>query len=84
MRRVQQIHLAGHSDHGDYIVDTHDHPIVDPVWDLYGAAVRRFGNVATMIERDDNIPPLAELVAELDVARGVAARNLRETAKEAA
>ncbi|MBV8633634.1 MAG: DUF692 domain-containing protein [Burkholderiaceae bacterium] len=80
VHRVQQIHLAGHSDHGDYIVDTHDHPIVDPVWDLYAAAVRRFGNVATMIERDDNIPPLAELVAELDVARGIAARGLQEAA----
>ena len=78
--RVQQIHLAGHSDHGDYIVDTHDHAIVDPVWDLYAAAVRRFGAVATMIERDDNIPPLAELIAELDVARGIAQKQLREAA----
>ena len=78
--RVQQIHLAGHNDHGDYIVDTHDHPIVDPVWDLYAAAVRRFGKVATMIERDDNIPPLAELIAELDVARSIAERELREAA----
>ena len=78
--RVQQIHLAGHSDHGDYIVDTHDHPIVDPVWHLYAAAVRRFGAVATMIERDDNIPPLAELVDELDIARGIAQKQLREAA----
>ena len=78
--RVQQIHLAGHSDHGDYIVDTHDHPIVDPVWNLYAAAVRRFGSVATMIERDDNIPPLAELTAELDVARGIAHKQLQEAA----
>ena len=75
VERVQQIHLAGHTDHGDYIVDTHDHPIADPVWDLYAAAVRRFGNVATMIERDDNIPPLAELVAELQVARNVAGQQ---------
>jgi len=74
VERVQQIHLAGHTDHGDYIVDTHDHPVVDPVWDLYAAAVRRFGSVATMIERDDNIPPLAELVAELQVARNIAAQ----------
>jgi uncharacterized protein (UPF0276 family) len=84
IQRVQQIHLAGHHDHGDYIVDTHDHPIVDPVWDLYAAAVRRFGNVATMIERDDNIPPLAELITELDVARGIVARNMPETARAAA
>ena len=71
--RVQQIHLAGYSDHGNYIIDTHDHPISDPVWALYADAVRRFGSVATMIERDDNIPPLAELVAELQQARDIAA-----------
>lgn len=71
--RVRQIHLAGHSDHGDYIVDTHDAPVCDAVWTLYGEAVRRFGSVATMIERDDHIPALAELVAELDRARTVAA-----------
>lgn len=69
--RVQQIHLAGHHDHGDYIVDTHDHPVADPVWDLYAYALRRFGSVATMIERDDHIPPLAELIAELDIARSI-------------
>lgn len=69
---VQQIHLAGHTDQGDYIIDTHDHPIVDPVWDLYAYACGRFGRVATMIERDDNIPPLPELVSELDRARRVA------------
>jgi hypothetical protein len=70
--RVQQFHLAGHSNEGAYIIDTHDHPIVDPVWQLYAEAVRRFPGVATMIERDDNIPPLAELLAELDQARHVA------------
>lgn len=75
-RRVRQIHLAGHQDHGTHIVDTHDAPIVDPVWDLYGYAVRRLGPVATMIERDDRIPPLAELVAELDRARGIAETTL--------
>ena len=74
--RVQQIHLAGHSDHGDHIIDTHDHPVADPVWALYADALRRFGPVAAMIERDDNIPPLAELVAELRVARNVAAKLL--------
>lgn len=53
----------------NYVIDTHDEPIVDAVWDLYRVARRRFGDVATMIERDDNIPPLADLVAELDIAR---------------
>jgi uncharacterized protein (UPF0276 family) len=74
--RVQQLHLAGHENHGDYLIDTHDHPVPDPVWDLYAAAVRRFGAVSTMIERDDHIPPLAELVAELDAARSLCERTL--------
>jgi uncharacterized protein len=70
--RVRQFHLAGHQNHGHYIVDTHDAPIVAPVWELYQAAVARFGDVATMIERDAHIPPLAELVSELEVARRLA------------
>jgi uncharacterized protein len=76
--RVQQIHLAGHEDHGDYLVDTHDHPVRDAVWELYAEALRRCGPVSTMIERDDHIPPLAELVAELDAARELSARVLAE------
>jgi len=75
--RVQQIHLAGHENHGDYLIDTHDHPVPDPVWQLYAAALARLGPVATMIERDDRIPPLAQLVAELDEARAVAGRTLQ-------
>jgi uncharacterized protein (UPF0276 family) len=71
--RVGQIHLAGHSDHGTHLLDTHDHPVCDAVWQLYARAVARFGGVAAMIERDDHIPPLDELVAELDHARAVAA-----------
>ncbi len=76
--RVRQIHLAGHSNCGTHIIDTHDADIVDPVWELYASAVRRFGNVATMIERDDHIPPLAELVTELERAREVASRTLQQ------
>ena len=71
--RVQQIHLAGHNDNGDYIVDTHDHPVCEAVWDLYRHACVQFGEVATMIERDDNIPALEELIAELNRARAIAA-----------
>jgi uncharacterized protein len=74
--RVQQIHLAGHENHGDYLIDTHDHPVCDPVWQLYAAAVRRFGAVSTMIERDAHIPPLAELCAELTEARTLCERTL--------
>ncbi len=72
--RVQQIHLAGHADHGDHIIDTHDHPVAAPVWALYEHARRRFGAVATMIERDAEIPPLPELIAELAQARQIAAQ----------
>ena len=79
--RVQQMHLAGHEDHGRYIIDTHDHPVPDPVWELYAQALRRFGPVSTMIERDDNIPPLDELVTELDHARRIAAQVSQEAAK---
>ncbi len=80
VERVQQIHLAGHENLGDYLIDTHDHPVPDPVWDLYAAAVRRFGNVSTMIERDANIPPLAELCAELEAARELARQTLARAA----
>jgi uncharacterized protein len=79
LERVQQIHLAGHQNHGDYLIDTHDHPVPDPVWALYADAVRRFGRVSTMIERDANIPPLAELQAELTAARRSADAVLCET-----
>lgn len=70
--RVQQIHLAGHSDYGSHIIDTHDQPVADVVWALYARALALYGPVATMIERDDHMPPLAELVAELDHARDLA------------
>jgi uncharacterized protein len=82
--RVQQIHLAGHEDHGDYLIDTHDHPVPDPVWELYASAVRRFGAVSTMIERDDRIPPLEELCAELSRARTLCERTLAMPAGQAA
>lgn len=76
--RVQQIHLAGHSNQGEHIIDTHDHPVAEQVWALYGAACKRFGAVATMIERDDHIPALHELVNELDRARDTCADVMRE------
>ena len=70
--RVQQIHLAGHENQGGLIIDTHDAPIIDPVWKLYADAVRHFGPVSTMIERDDHIPPLTDLIEELEMARQIA------------
>lgn len=70
--RVYQIHLAGHSNFGTHILDTHDAPIIDEVWQLYQKAIKTLGNVSTMIERDDNIPPLNELINELNYARQIA------------
>jgi uncharacterized protein (UPF0276 family) len=77
---VQQFHLAGHLDLGTHVIDTHDAPVREEVWDLYAHAVRRFGPVSTLLERDDNIPPLEELVAELGRARAVARDALSEAA----
>lgn len=74
--RVQQIHLAGHSDMGDHLIDTHDEPIAAAVFDLLDHAYRRLGPVSTMIERDDAIPPLQELTAELGRAREVLRASL--------
>jgi hypothetical protein len=76
--RVGQIHLAGHSDRGSHLLDTHDHPVAEPVWALYRDAVARFGPIAAMIERDDRIPALDELIGELDRARQIAAGADRE------
>ena len=72
VERVQQLHLAGHQDHGTYLIDTHDRAIAAPVWELFGAAVRRFGAVSTSIERDAAIPAFEELLAELETARSLA------------
>jgi uncharacterized protein (UPF0276 family) len=69
--RVRQFHLAGHSINGALRIDTHDHPVCASVWQLYQYAVELFPAVPVMIERDDNIPPLAELLAELEQARTI-------------
>jgi len=69
--RVYQFHLAGHTQQNDIIIDTHDQPICDPVYELYRSAVQRFGAVSTMIERDDNIPPLNILLDELAQLRSI-------------
>ena len=70
-RRVRQFHLAGHEDHGEYVIDTHDHPVPDPVWSLFRSAVRRFGSVPALIERDANIPEFDVLAAEAQRAQEV-------------
>ncbi|MEO8011383.1 MAG: DUF692 domain-containing protein [Dokdonella sp.] len=82
--RIWQIHLAGHSDYGDYVIDTHDHPVRDEVWNLYARTLACIGAVTTMIERDDHMPPLAELVVELDRARAIAAASVEMREREVA
>ena len=73
--RVVQLHIAGHRDVGGFKIDTHDAPVCEAVWALYAAATRRFGHAATLLERDAAIPPLPELIGELDRARIIAARQ---------
>jgi uncharacterized protein (UPF0276 family) len=80
--RVGQFHLAGHSDRGTYLFDTHDAPVADAVWDLYAAAVRRFGRVPALVEWDEHVPELERLVEESHAAAAVEAREL--AAREAA
>ena len=78
IERVVQFHMAGHSDYGTYLLDTHDHSICEPVWSLYEYAVGRFGAVSTLIERDDNIPEFAELAATAEEARRRSAAVVNE------
>jgi len=68
---VWQFHLAGHSDKGTHLLDTHDHAIIDAVWALYRAAVRRFGPVSSLIEWDDRIPSFERLEDESRRARTI-------------
>lgn len=69
--RVKQFHIAGHKNMGRYIIDTHDRSVDDNVWKLYKKALRRFGSVPTIIERDMNIPDLDILLEEVDIARKI-------------
>ena len=62
--RVAQIHIAGHSKFEKYTLDTHDHPVLDPVWGLYARAIERCGPTATLLEWDDSIPSFEEVHAE--------------------
>ncbi|MEE9344624.1 MAG: DUF692 domain-containing protein [Methylococcales bacterium] len=77
-QHVRQFHLAGHSDDGDYVIDTHDDDVCDAVWTLYAQALQRFGAISTMIERDANIPEFNELYAELQQAKQIAYQTLPE------
>lgn len=74
--RVRQIHLAGHTQGHDLLIDTHDQPVPDPVWILFALVTERIRDVAVMIERDDNIPPLNDLLEELAIARSIALEGI--------
>lgn len=69
--RIKQFHLAGHKHCETHIIDTHDADIISPVWNLYAGALKRFGPIPLIIERDSNIPPLSELLKELEIARRI-------------
>jgi uncharacterized protein (UPF0276 family) len=62
--RVMQIHIAGHSKFEKYVLDTHDHPVIGPVWRLYKRAIERCGPTPTLLEWDDRIPSFDEVHAE--------------------
>jgi uncharacterized protein (UPF0276 family) len=78
--RVRQIHLAGHSQGREMLIDTHDTPVPASVWDLYAHVILKLGPVATMIERDDDIPPLSDLLDELAIARQIGNHPMRAAA----
>ena|ERR1022692_1356121 len=84
IERVAQFHLAGHSDHGTYLLDTHDHPVRDEVWELYAHAVRRFGPVSALIEWDDNIPEFEVLTETANKARSIHESVTEEAHRNAA
>jgi uncharacterized protein (UPF0276 family) len=81
--RIGQIHLAGHSDRGTHLLDTHDAPVVPAVWRLYRRAVARFGRVSTLIEWDDRIPELEDVVAEAERSRAAEVEVLGARARSA-
>ena len=78
--QVAQIHLAGHTQVANYIIDTHDAPIIEPVWQLYQDTIKLLGPISTMIERDDHMPPMAELISELAHARNIMKRVTQQEA----
>ncbi|MBI2339592.1 MAG: DUF692 family protein, partial [Deltaproteobacteria bacterium] len=77
--RAVQFHLAGHSRKKTHLLDTHDHPVAPEVWDLYAEALRLFGPVSTLLERDDHIPPFEELMAEVEKAKQIFSNVYEQT-----
>jgi uncharacterized protein (UPF0276 family) len=81
LNRVAQIHLAGHTDYGTHLIDTHDAPVTDAVWDLYRLVIERAGAIPTLVEWDDKLPAFPVLIAELDKARQIAAAARQDLAQ---
>jgi uncharacterized protein len=79
-QRVGQVHLAGPSDYGTYMIDTHDQPVREETWELYQSMLKRRGPVSTMIEWDDDIPPLQDLIGHLQIAKDFIYRKEAELA----
>jgi uncharacterized protein (UPF0276 family) len=75
--RIIQIHIAGHTNYGDYIIDTHVGPLIDPVLDLYRETIRLAGPVSTLLEWDDHIPEFSELKSEVERVAQMRAEGLR-------
>jgi uncharacterized protein len=74
--KVMQFHLAGHTDHGSYLLDSHIGPVPSGVWELYRYAVQRFGEVSTLIEWDEDVPDFDTVVAESTRAKLIEAEVL--------
>jgi uncharacterized protein (UPF0276 family) len=81
-QRVVQFHVAGHEESGDTILDTHDRPVTDDVWDLLRMAVRRFGPRPTILERDEHVPALADVLAEAELAQRILDHGRNEAGHE--
>ncbi len=77
---IVQYHLAGHTNKGSHLIDTHDTLVIDEVWALYEYTLARHGMRSSMVEWDGNIPPFTELEAEVNKARTLASKTLKEQA----
>ena len=80
--RVGQIHLAGHSEEGPLLIDTHDGRVRQEVWELYASTIARLGQRSTMIEWDADVPAFDVLEGELDRVARWSRLGLDATAKE--
>lgn len=69
--KIGQFHLAGHTDMGTYLFDTHSTPVIEPVWDLYRHAIRQWGQISTLLEWDENIPDWPRLMEERTRAKTI-------------